>query len=170
MNIFHVSPDPMICAISLGDKHCVKMALETAQMLSTAHRLAGSDKAWCDQVGLYKASHANHPMNQWVRGSRGAYSWTCELFRVLLSEFRHRRGRDHASGKLLPVLKENTPADISEFVWDSIPQCMPDEFRGPDTHEAYRRYYAEKWRQGIVEYQWGREMPQWLVQQVQREH
>ena len=162
MNIFHVSPDPTICAISLGDSHCSKMVLETAQMLSTAHRLRGDD-AWCERNGLYRPTHANHPMNLWVRGSLEAYSWTVDLFTALLSEFRYRRSKPHGSGRLLQAFTEHTPQDIKTLTWESIPQCMPPEFRGPDPHAAYRRYYAEKWREGIVRYQWGREMPLWLV-------
>ena len=38
MNIFYLNKDPKIAAIEHNDKHCVKMILENAQMLSTAHR------------------------------------------------------------------------------------------------------------------------------------
>ena len=38
MNIFYLDSDPIICAKMHNDKHCVKMILESAQMLSTAHR------------------------------------------------------------------------------------------------------------------------------------
>ena len=39
MNIFYVYPDPADAAICLPDKLVVKMPLESAQMLSTAHRV-----------------------------------------------------------------------------------------------------------------------------------
>ena len=39
MNIFYVDKDPYEAAAMLADKHVVKMILETAQLLSTAHRL-----------------------------------------------------------------------------------------------------------------------------------
>lgn len=39
MNLFYLHPDPYIAAQMQGDKHVVKMILETAQMLSTAHRI-----------------------------------------------------------------------------------------------------------------------------------
>ena len=39
MNIFYVHFDPGIAARSLCDKHVVKMVLESAQMLCTAHRV-----------------------------------------------------------------------------------------------------------------------------------
>ena len=39
MNIFAVSNDPKQSAEWMVDKHVVKMILETAQLLSTAHRI-----------------------------------------------------------------------------------------------------------------------------------
>ena len=46
MNIFYLHPDPTIAAQMMCDKHVLKMVLETAQLLSTAHReLDGDEKA-----------------------------------------------------------------------------------------------------------------------------
>jgi hypothetical protein len=39
MNIFYLDKDPRQCAEWMVDKHVVKMILETAQLLSTAHRV-----------------------------------------------------------------------------------------------------------------------------------
>lgn len=39
MNIFVLDRDPEIAALYHNDKHCIKMILETAQILSTAHRV-----------------------------------------------------------------------------------------------------------------------------------
>lgn len=39
MNLFYLDRCPMLAAQMQGDKHVVKMILETAQMLSTAHRI-----------------------------------------------------------------------------------------------------------------------------------
>lgn len=39
MNIFVLDENPQLAAIYHNDKHCVKMILETAQILSTAHRV-----------------------------------------------------------------------------------------------------------------------------------
>ena len=43
MNIFYLSSCPQEAAESHNDKHCVKMILEYAQMLSTAHRELDGD-------------------------------------------------------------------------------------------------------------------------------
>ena len=39
MNIFYLDRDPVTCAKQHCDKHIVKMILEYAQLLSTAHRV-----------------------------------------------------------------------------------------------------------------------------------
>ena len=39
MNIFVLHEDPAVAATMLCDKHVPKMIIESAQMLSTAHRL-----------------------------------------------------------------------------------------------------------------------------------
>ena len=39
MNIFALSTDPIQSAEMMCDKHIVKMVIETAQLLSTAHRM-----------------------------------------------------------------------------------------------------------------------------------
>ena len=49
MNIFYLDPDPVAAAQMQCDKHVVKMALETAQILSTV------------LGGPYKPTHAKHP-------------------------------------------------------------------------------------------------------------
>ena len=39
MNIFYLHKDPVICAEYHIDKHVVKMPIEYAQLMSTAHRV-----------------------------------------------------------------------------------------------------------------------------------
>ena len=60
MNIFYLDRDPKLAAQMHCDKHVVKMILESAQMLSTAHRFLDTD-LYADKVGLYKLAHKNHP-------------------------------------------------------------------------------------------------------------
>ena len=43
MNIFYLDTRPKEAAMMHCDKHCVKMILETAQLLSTAHRELDGD-------------------------------------------------------------------------------------------------------------------------------
>ena len=83
MNIFYLDEKPLTAARMHCDKHVVKMIIESAQMLSTAHRtLDGNDYA--DRMNLYKATHKNHPANIWVRESAENYLCLYNLFTLIL--------------------------------------------------------------------------------------
>ena len=58
MNIFYFYPCPVLSAQSQPDKMLVKMPLETAQMLSTAHRELDGDE-YADANNLYKSCKVN---------------------------------------------------------------------------------------------------------------
>ena len=83
MNIVYLDRDPKIAAQMMCDKHVVKMILESAQMLSTAHRVCDGDK-YADQYGLYKMAHKNHPSTKWVRSGGLNYLWLYKHMRGLM--------------------------------------------------------------------------------------
>ena len=89
MNIFYLDKRPDDAAEMHCDKHCVKMILEYAQMLSTAHRVLDEDDAHPD---LYKIAHKNHPSTIWTRSSKQHYDWLFRLFRMLSAEYSIRFG------------------------------------------------------------------------------
>lgn len=137
MNIFYLDRDPVKCASYHCDKHVVKMVLETAQLLSTAHRELGSDVA--DKC--YRKTHVNHPSAIWVRSSDKHYRWAWRLFIHLNGEYLDRYNRVHLSwSKMYNVLK-TTPITIPYQGWIDPPQCMPNAYKQEDTVEAYRTYY-----------------------------
>ena len=65
MNIFYLSECPVESAQAQCDKHVVKMILESAQMLCTAHHACPSDAERPEK--FYKQAHVNHPSTIWVR-------------------------------------------------------------------------------------------------------
>ena len=86
MNVFYLDKDPVTCAKMHVDKHVVKMIVEYAQLLSTAHRvLDGNESIELSKNGrkikryrfddnykeatYYLACHINHPSAVWVRQS-----------------------------------------------------------------------------------------------------
>ena len=145
MNIFFLHPDPAIAAEMHCDKHCVKMILETAQMLCTAHRVLDGDKC-ADQKGMYKTAHLNHPSTKWVRGSRLQYEWTYDLFKFLCDEYTSRYDKVHLTDKKFRKILSTPPFFISvpPCSTDMVdpPQCMPDQYKVPDDAvKAYRDYY-----------------------------
>ena len=140
MNIFYLSKDPKQCAEMHCDKHTVKMILEYAQMLSTAHRVLDGDNLNHPNTLLYKATHKNHPSNVWVREYSENYIYTRDLFIELSKVYTNRYHKIHKSySKLVDSLYE-IPRAI--MIGSSVvPQCMPDEYKRSDPIEAYRAYY-----------------------------
>lgn len=142
MNIFYLHPDPLTAAEMHCDKHCVKMILETAQMLCTAHRALDGDKR-ADIYNMYKTTHLNHPSTKWVRGSLLQYEWTYHLFKFLCSEYTQRFNKVHLTDKKLKEILRTPPQSITDGgEYTQPPQCMPDQYKIPDDAvQAYRDYY-----------------------------
>ena len=142
MNIFYLHPDPLTAAEMHCDKHCVKMILETAQMLCTAHRTLDGDEQ-ADKLGMYKTVHLNHPSTKWVRGSLLQYEWTYHLFKFLCAEYTHRFNKVHKTdAKLREALRTPPLAITDDSAYTQPPQCMPDQYKVPDDAvKAYRNYY-----------------------------
>lgn len=140
MNIFYVDKDPVVAAQMMCDKHVVKMILESAQMLSTAHRqLDGDDYA--DTHKLYKNAMVNHPSTIWVRSSHMHYRYLYDLFVALCDEYTYRYGKQHASDRQLRVPLAKAPDNIPQVTWNPPPQCMPEEYKMTSSILAYRKYY-----------------------------
>ena len=137
MNIFYLDNNTKACAEAHCDKHVVKMILEYAQLLSTAHRILDGDE---ENEELYKATHKNHPSAVWVRESFDHYHYTFRLFKYLCAEYTKRYTKVHATSRLLHALSE-APKNISIKGFKKPPQCMPDEHKSDDTVQAYRNYY-----------------------------
>ena len=142
MNIFVLGNSTHECAEMHCDKHCVKMILEYAQMLSTAHRVLDEDDAHPD---LYKIAHKNHPSTIWTRSSKQHYDWLFRLFRMLSAEYtwRYSRGdlKFHKTWDKLGKILEVAPKNIKDNGWVDPPQCMPDHCKDDDVVTAYRNYY-----------------------------
>ena len=160
MNIFYLDRDPEIAAQMMCDKHVVKMILESAQMLSTAHRVLDGDE-YANKMGLYKLAHKNHPSTIWVRTSSENYRWLFNHYDALMQEYTYRYDKTHATSRLRDALNK-TPDNIPSTQYPNTdpPQCMPEECKGEDTVLAYQTYYIiekssfAKWKR--------REIPEWF--------
>ena len=163
MNIFILDSDPRIAAQMHCDKHCVKMILETAQMLSTAHHVYSTPQA----ENLYKQAHLNHPCTKWVRESTANYRWAWRLYQELLVEFTKRRGKYHKSGELIHDLA-HTPHEMPNIGQTPFAQAMPDEYKREDAVEAYRSYYRGE-KAEIAEWNWGTPAPGWFEENSKKD-
>jgi hypothetical protein len=139
----------------LCDKHIVKMVLETAQMLCTALTVRGQP----DQP--YKPTHKNHPCTLWTGETRANFDWLVSHGYALGFEYMTRYPDKYH--KSLNVIMDcgAYKAWIPDGPLTEQPQCMPDEFRGPDIVQAYRLYYVSKLDK--MKMTWtNREPPYWL--------
>ena len=140
MNLFYLHHDPKVAAEMQCDRHVVKMILETAQMLSTAHaELDGESPA-------YKPTHKNHPSTVWVRSSAAAYEWAFTHMLALGREYTKRYGKEHKTIREHGWVLSHLPKALRDCMkpFEVPPQCMYDECRGPDTVRAYLNYYNVK--------------------------
>lgn len=152
MNIFVLHSDPIQAAIYHCDKHCVKMVLESAQMLCTNLNLKYIQTP-------YKSCHVNHPCTIWARQTRSNFLWLCELGLSLCYEYTFRYGKVHASEKVINFCYENS-GNIPEGELTQFAQAMPDEYKSIDAIEAYRKYYIFEKKDFAI---WSkRETPEWF--------
>jgi hypothetical protein len=158
MNIFYFYDCPVKSAQAQPDKMLVKMPLETAQMLCTAHRELDGDE-YADEAGLYKRAYWNHPCTIWARHTDANYYWLYEHFLALGKEYTYRYGKTHASVDKLEYALDYAPANITLSSMTPVAQAMPDEYKDDDPIKAYRNYcinekHYDKWERGRNKPKW----------------
>jgi hypothetical protein len=177
MNIFYLHPDPKTCAQMHNDKHTVKMIIEYAQLMSTAHRLLDgtpyldktangrSIKRWRLEEplesSLMKASHINHPSAVWTRASVNNYNWLVALWEQLCVEYTHRYGKIHAVQKRLANVIHKAPLNIPHTYFTTPTPAMPDIYKVKgDSLTSYHNYYRGG-KQHLASWK-NREVPSWF--------
>ena len=160
MNIFYVDEDPAIAAQCLVDKHVVKMILESAQLLSTAHRvLDGIEFEGKSQSGrkakrwllpdaregvIYTATHINHPSAVWCRTSIENYDWLVDHMYALMQEYTNRYNKQHKCYGEISYMLQSPPHNLKEWDRTTMPSCMAEEYIiSEDPIINYRNYYRE---------------------------
>lgn len=144
MNIFFLDSDPEEAAKQQCDKHCVKMILESTQLLCTAF--------WMQDIEApYKKTHYNHPSAIWARESRANFNWLLKHTAALLCEYSNRYNKVHKSAKTFVWILENSyklkfdKQELTEFAI-AIAQdqrCRQlDHFDCLNAVQKYREYYC----------------------------
>ena len=75
------------------DKHCVKMIVETCQLLYTAwwHGRTKDDIKWVQpELEPWRATFKNHPCALWVRAESAHYFWALDHGIELCKEYTRR--------------------------------------------------------------------------------
>ena len=160
MNIFYLDENPEIAAQYHCDSHVVKMILESAQLLSTAHRVLDGElyyekskndrnlKRWLlpdyrNKI-LYKAGFFNHPCGVWVRETSSNYGWLYSLFAFLCDEYTYRYNRIHDTDKKLRTDLAFQPVNIIKEEMTKPALAMPDYCKMNDPVSSYREYYKKE--------------------------
>ena len=187
MNIFYLDPNPQTCAEMHCDKHVVKMIIEYAQLMSTAHRVLDGEeyienkivygsfpyryrkmKRWRlpddRETILYSATHINHPSAVWCRQSHANYNWLYRHFKALLNEYTYRYGKQHKCNDMAYGFFGLTfsPKNIPFTSFTPVHEAMaPEYIVSNDSVQNYRNYY----KQGKKHlHKWTkREMPDWMA-------
>ena len=177
MNIFYVDSDPIKAAQSLVDKHCIKMVLESAQLLSTAHRLLDGEefigktktgrkaKRWklydSREDVLYQATHINHPSAVWCRKSVENYNWLADHLHALLQEYTHRYGKKHKVEGDLSYMLMSPPKNLQEYDMTTMPSAMADEYKISDDPIINYRNYYQNGKASLHSWK-NRQPPEWI--------
>jgi hypothetical protein len=112
MNIFFLDGDPKTCAQSHCSKHVVKMIVEYAQILSSAHHRAPNkaNKEWMFICYQMPKGMNPHPLN-WVMESLDNYKWLSQLSLELIKEYKFRYfNRTHKTEVTLDWLSTSYPS------------------------------------------------------------
>jgi len=162
MNIFYIHENPVIAAKAMTNKHVVKMILESAQLLCTAHRVLDGvqiivksknghnlkkwqhNNKYYDEL-LYKSTHVNHPSAIWVRESSKNYNWLYQHFIALGNEYKNRYGKTHKSIAELRFLLASPPKNIPHIDKTPVRVAITNtEWHKKTPVESYRTYYLNE--------------------------
>lgn len=182
MNIFVLDQEPKQAAAYHVDRHVIKMILESAQMLSTAHRVLDGiqyiDKTsgrrniqrWrlkndLDDSIFYQATHINHPCSRWVRESDSNYQWLYELFLYLSTEYVERYQKDHLTWDKLGKILEQFPRKIKVGSLTPFALAMPEQYRiKHNPVQSYRQYYISE-KSGLFSWK-NKPSPYWISEKI----
>ena len=137
------------------------MIIESAQLLSTAHRLTDND-----DHRLCAATHQNHPCSVWVREGKGNYAWLLTMFLELCSIYKEVKHCQHMTF----LKRASALLDIPDLPRGSTDHvlAMPDEYKTSDPYTSYQRYLNAKYREWInrdkpLALHWPKGKPSWVA-------
>lgn len=116
------------------DKHVVKMAVESTQILCSVYYFTGES-----EYSPYKLTHKNHPCCVWARTSLSNWLWLKELALALCAEYTYRYGKIHKCEAIIRSLRTPSLPDIG---FTKVPLAMDEKYIiSDDPVENYRNYY-----------------------------
>lgn len=164
MNIFAIDHDPAIAAKHLVDSHCIKMVLESSQMLANCfspENLASENCPKTQKGTVRSHTHLHHPCSKWVKQSRENMRWLIKHAYAMDEERVARfESKPHFSISFIKWCDEHIDlSPVPEGKLTNFAQAMPEEFKDKCSIVAYRKFY----KYGKVHlHQWKRNKPMWI--------
>jgi hypothetical protein len=156
MNVFWLAQDPATSARYHVTRHCPKMALEAAQVLSNVLPIG---------LAPYKRSHLHHPVCLWASASRANWERLAEQALAICHEYTFRYGKICKVQGVLEAMRPLAPnIQFADHIATPPPRCF-GPYKGvlPETADEvhdYRLFYAVA-KQHL--HQWkSRPRPEWL--------
>jgi hypothetical protein len=181
MNIFVLHEDPIVAAEMHCDKHCNKMIVEHAQMLTAAYystlgisrkKEIPDNQEAVNKMFLgwprknadgsewhYAITHVNHPCTVWTRTSIQNFNWLLDCTDSLCEQFRLRWKHQPSIKKIVDWMRQNPP-NLSSFELTPFAMAYPDCYKEFGPIEGYRKYYAMKTSYMKVEWRYT-DAPHW---------
>jgi len=161
MNIFVLDRKPNLAALYHNDRHCVKMVIEYAQILSTVLRLKrGKTAVFARDIKntilpqedhgkgykkykwglhgetptgpfIYLCSHINHPVVQWANTSLKNWLWLWELADYTAQEYTYRYGKLHAAHQVIKNCKKFQLDSLGNFKPLQVDEFISDKLTVP---------------------------------------
>lgn len=172
MNVFILAEDINSAIQSHANIHLHKMILESAQMLSTTHRILDGNKipntrhkyvlnnSELDSI-IYKATHPHHPWTKWTMETESNYKWHYLFFVGLCQEYKFRRNRTHLTETKLKEILKTPPKNIPKGDITAFPLAVDDDCITDDVIQTYRNHYIKK--ASRMKMEWSpRAKPEWF--------
>lgn len=164
MNMFITGDSHSENVASYCDVHLNKMIIEQSQLMSNAHRIHDGRKGKIkNKKGelvdydyvlfhfnennnfpvLYKMSHQGHPCTKWIAESIANYQYGFELLCAMHEEYKHRFEKEHASKKILDVLKDH-PLNMTKTAFTDLKLVTDIDVSDSDVINGYREVFNKK--------------------------
>lgn len=155
MNIFILDKDPIVAAQSLCDRHVVKMALESAQMLCSIHEPGAAP---------YRRAFYNHPCTKWARKSKQNYQWLIDHGREICVELLRRYLTLHQCYPVINWAQDNINIlNLPDTGLTKFALAMPEECKKQCPVESYRLYY-KRYKHSFATWK-RRDPPKWWTEE-----
>jgi hypothetical protein len=93
---------------------------------------------------LYRAIHANHPINLWAAKNRVNINWVIHYFLALAEEYEYRFGKVHKCVTTLDFVKLPKYKQPKEFCNCAANKSLGLDFKHLPVIKAYRTYFRKR--------------------------